>query len=252
MDERWRKRIGGVIPLDKLYEGKAKIVYPTERLDELRIVFKDEATAGDGAKRASLPGKGELNAAIAAALFRVVEEAGVPTHFVRSDGPDAMIVRKLKMLPVEVVVRNLAAGSLARRLGLQLGAALRRPILEHNLKNDELHDPWVNATHVEALGIASAAELAEADDMAMQVNQTLEPYLAARGLILVDFKLEFGRDTQGAMRLGDEISCDTCRLWDSVSRTPLDKDRFRQDLGGVVEAYREVWRRLLGEGGEGA
>jgi phosphoribosylaminoimidazole-succinocarboxamide synthase len=239
-----------VSDLDKLYEGKAKIVYPTERTDEVRIVFKDDATAGDGAKRARLPGKGQLNAAISATLFRVVEEAGVPTHFVRSDGPDAIIVKRLRMLPVEVVVRNLAAGSLARRLGLQAGTVLRRPVLEHNLKNDALHDPWVNATHVEALGIATAAELAEADDLAMQVDQALEPYLAARGLILVDFKLEFGRDGQGVLRLGDEISPDTCRLWDSVSRTPLDKDRFRQDLGGVVEAYREVWRRLLGEGGE--
>jgi len=239
-----------VTNLDKLYEGKAKIIYPTERLDEVRMVFKDDTTAGDGAKRAQLAGKGELNAAISAVLFRVVEEAGVPTHFVRSDGPGAIITKRLKMMPVEVVVRNLAAGSLSRRLGLTSGMALRRPVLEHNLKNDELHDPWVNATHVEALGIASAAELAEADDRAMQVNQALEPYLAARGLILVDFKLEFGRDVHGALRLGDEISPDTCRLWDSVSRTPLDKDRFRQDLGGVVEAYREVWRRVLGDGGE--
>jgi phosphoribosylaminoimidazole-succinocarboxamide synthase len=239
-----------VSDLDKLYEGKAKIVYPTERTDEVRIVFKDDATAGDGAKRAQLPGKGALNAAISAALFRVVEDAGVPTHFVRSDGEDAIIVKRLKMLPVEVVVRNLAAGSLVRRLGLGNGAPLRRPIIEHNLKNDALHDPWINATHVEALGIATAAELAEADDLAMHVDQALEPYLAARGLILVDFKLEFGRGSDGVLRLGDEISPDTCRLWDSVSRTPLDKDRFRQDLGGVVEAYREVWRRLLGDGGE--
>lgn len=238
--------------MDRLYEGKAKILYPTERVDELRVVYKNSATAGDGAKRAELPGKGELNAAISAALFKVVAEAGVPTHFVRSDGPAAIVVKRLQMLPVEVVVRNLAAGSLSRRLGLQPGTTLRRPILEHNLKNDALHDPWINETHVEALGIAPAGDLAEADALALQVNQALEPYLGARGLILVDFKVEFGRDSHGVMRLGDEISPDTCRFWDSVTRDPLDKDRFRQDLGGVIDAYREVWRRLLGDGGERA
>jgi phosphoribosylaminoimidazole-succinocarboxamide synthase len=228
----------------RLYEGKAKILYATERSDEVRVVFKDEATAGDGEKRAVFEEKGRLNRAISQVLFAVLERAGVPTHFLRGDGEDAMVVRHLKMLPVEFVVRNVTAGSLCQRLGVEAGRDLKPPVLEHYLKDDARHDPWINATHVEALGLGRAADVAEADAIALRINEVLRPHLLERGLILTDFKLEFGRDSEGTMRLGDEISPDTCRLWDAASRETLDKDRFRKDMGGVMDAYREVWRRV--------
>lgn len=232
--------------MSQLYEGKAKVLYATDRPDVVRLVFKDEATAGDGAKRAVFPEKGRLNRAISAALFRVVAAAGVPVHLVAEDGEDALLVKRLTMIPVEFVVRNIAAGSLAKRLGIEPGRELPQPILEHYLKNDELHDPWVNETHVEALGIASARDLAEGNSLALQVNAALRPFLLSRGLILVDFKLEFGRDQEGRLILGDEISPDTCRFWDAATRDVLDKDRFRRDMGDVLGAYREVHRRVCG------
>jgi phosphoribosylaminoimidazole-succinocarboxamide synthase len=231
---------------ERLYEGKAKVLYATDRPGVVRLVFKDEATAGDGAKRAVFPEKGRLNRAISAALFRVVAAAGVPVHLVDEAGEDALLVRRLHMIPVEFVVRNVAAGSLAKRLGIETGRAFPQPVLEHYLKNDELHDPWVNGTHVEALGVARAADLEEGDALARRVNDALRPFLQERGLLLVDFKLEFGRDDSGALVLGDEISPDTCRFWDAETREVLDKDRFRRDMGDVLGAYREVFRRVCG------
>lgn len=231
---------------EKLYEGKAKILYPAERPDEVRVVFKDEATAFNAQKRAVFAEKGRLNCAISVHLLQTVAQAGVPTHLLRPDGPDAFIARRLEMIPAEVVVRNVAAGSLAQRLKLASGTHLRRPVVELFLKDDALGDPWINYTHLEALGRGTEEDVRASARLALRVNAVLEPYLGARGLVLVDFKLEFGRDRSGTLVLGDEISPDTCRLWDAATRTPLDKDRFRQDLGGLVDAYREVWRRLEG------
>ena len=229
-----------------LYEGKAKIVYATDDPDLVLVFFKDDATAFDGKKRAEIPDKGHCNNLISACLFEVLEQAGVPTHFVDVAGPRQMVVRRLEMIPLEVVVRNVAAGSLVRRLGLEEGRELDPPVIELYYKNDALGDPMVNRHHVRALGAAEPGEIDEMERLALRVNQVLRPFLAERGLKLVDFKLEFGR-AGGRIVLGDEISPDTCRFHDIETGEILDKDRFRRDLGGVIDAYREVLRRLVGD-----
>lgn len=228
----------------KLYEGKAKIIYDTGATDSYLVEFKDEATAFNAQKRGVIGEKGPRNRDISAALFQYLEEHGIPTHYVESVGDREMVVRRLRMIPVEVVVRNIAAGSLAKRLGLQEGVRLARPVLEFYMKNDALGDPMVNEYHIYALGLATPEEVGAMADLALRVNDLLVPYLKEQGLELVDFKLEFGVDATGRVVLGDEISPDTCRFWDSRTGEKLDKDRFRQDLGGVEEAYAEVWRRL--------
>lgn len=228
----------------KLYEGKAKIIYDTGAADTYLVEFKDEATAFNAQKRGVIGEKGPRNRDISAALFRYLEEHGIPTHYVDSVGEREMVVRRLRMIPVEVVVRNIAAGSLAKRLGLQEGARLARTVLEFYLKDDALGDPMVNEYHIYALGLATQEEVVAMAELALKVNSLLAPYLREHGLELVDFKLEFGVDDSGRVVLGDEISPDTCRFWDSSTGEKLDKDRFRQDLGGVEEAYAEVWRRL--------
>ncbi|MDI3298674.1 MAG: phosphoribosylaminoimidazolesuccinocarboxamide synthase [Bacillota bacterium] len=228
----------------KLYEGKAKIVYATGEPGVLRIEFKDDATAFNGAKRATIAGKGELNREISALAFEELEAHGIPTHFLGRLERRSMRVRRLEMIPVEVVVRNVVAGSLAQRLGRPEGEALARPVVEFFLKDDALGDPWINATHAEALGLASAGEMRQAEALALRVDEVLVPWLLERGLRLIDFKLEFGRDAGGALVLGDEVTPDTCRFWDAATGERLDKDRFRRDLGDVTGAYREVLRRL--------
>ncbi|MFS8640719.1 MAG: phosphoribosylaminoimidazolesuccinocarboxamide synthase, partial [Symbiobacteriaceae bacterium] len=238
--------------LERLYEGKAKIVYRTSDPGLVWIHFKDDTTAFDGKKRASIPGKGRLNALISAHLFRVVEDAGVPTHFAGLAGERDMLARAVKIIPIEVVVRNVVAGSLARRLGLPEGQPLPEAVVELYYKRDDLGDPLINRSHARVLGLARDEELDRIHDMALAVNRALRDFLLDRGLVLVDFKLEFGRDAGGQILLADEISPDTCRFWDRTTGQRLDKDRFRQGLGGEVEAYAEVLRRVTAGAGDGS
>ncbi|MDK2887496.1 MAG: phosphoribosylaminoimidazole-succinocarboxamide synthase [Thermoanaerobacter sp.] len=228
-----------------LYEGKAKKVYRTDDPGVYLVEYKDDATAFNGLKKGVISGKGELNNKISAHFFRLLEEKGIATHFVEQVGEREMLVRALEIIPVEVVVRNIAAGSLARRLGLDEGTALPRPVVEYYYKSDELGDPMINDDHIAVLNLATGEEMSAIKKVALSVNEILRSYLTPRNLELVDFKLEFGRH-EGKILLGDEISPDTCRFWDARTKEKLDKDRFRRDLGGVEEAYQEVWRRLVG------
>jgi phosphoribosylaminoimidazole-succinocarboxamide synthase len=229
-----------------LYEGKAKKIYRTDDPDLCLVEFKDDATAFDGVKKDRLADKGILNNRLSALFFTLLEEQGVATHFERTVSEREMLVKKLDIIPVEVIVRNIAAGSISQRLGIPEGTKLGRTVIEFSLKDDALHDPMINHYHIYAMDLASAAEMAALEQTALRVNEILIPFLKQRGITLVDFKLEFGRH-KGEIILGDEISPDTCRFWDSSSGEKLDKDRFRRDLGGVVEAYREVLRRMEGE-----
>ncbi|MDH7577024.1 MAG: phosphoribosylaminoimidazolesuccinocarboxamide synthase [Bacillota bacterium] len=230
---------------DPLYEGKAKRLYLTPDPDLLWMEYKDEATAFDGLKKDVIPGKGELNTLISAHLFALLEAAGISTHFVRLLGPQEMLVKRVDIVPLEVIVRNLAAGSLARRLGLPEGKALLSPVVDFCYKSDELHDPLVTEDQILALGLATPEQVRALRETALRCNEVLRAYLRTKGLELVDFKLEFGLH-RGALILADEISPDTCRFWDVRTGEKLDKDRFRRDLGSLIPAYEEVWKRLQG------
>lgn len=235
-----------------MYEGKAKILYSTDDPKLLWVYYKDDATAGNGAKKGTIEDKGVVNAKVSSAIFRYLEENGVPNHFVGFEGERDMIVQRMTMFHVEVVMRNVAAGSLVKRVGLEEGKHLRPPLLELYLKDDALGDPLVNDEHLLLLEVATRDELEEIKTMARKVNDLLIAYFAKRGITLVDFKLEFGRPSEGGpILLADEVSPDTCRLWDSRTGKKLDKDRFRQDLGGTEEAYQEVLSRTLGAEHEG-
>jgi len=229
----------------KLYEGKAKIVYATSDPRLIVQYFKDDATAFNALKRGTIVGKGVINNRLSAALFERLERAKVPTHYLRTLSDREMLCRRLDIIKIETIVRNVVAGSLAKRTGLDEGTPIRQPIVELYYKSDPLGDPMLNDDHVRMLKLATPAELGWIRRMALRINGVLRPHLLKRGLVLVDFKLEFGR-AGGRLYLGDEISPDTCRLWDRETRERLDKDRFRQDLGGVEEAYQEVYRRLVG------
>ncbi len=229
-----------------LYEGKAKQIFATSDPKLYWVRYKDDATAFDGKKRATIAGKGELNNRISAIFFDRLGQAGIPHHFVRRLSPTEQLVRKVTIVPLEVVVRNRAAGSMARRLGLEEGMVLTRPIVELYYKDDALGDPLVNDDHALVLGWVTEAELAEMKRLALAVNDVLQAVLIERDVLLVDFKLEFGRTDSGQLLLADEISPDTCRFWDRNTLEKLDKDRFRRDLGGVTEAYQEMLRRLGG------
>jgi phosphoribosylaminoimidazole-succinocarboxamide synthase len=231
---------------DLLYEGKAKKLYRTDDPNVLWVEYKDDATAFNGEKKAQLVGKGELNNRIASFFFRYLRENGVDNHFLQEVSPTEQWVRKVTIVPLEVVVRNRAAGSMARRLGLEEGRELPRPIVEFYYKNDELKDPLITEDHIDVLGLATVDEREEMKRVALQVNDLLGKKMRELGVTLVDFKLEFGIDPDGRLLLADEISPDTCRFWDVETGKVLDKDRFRQDLGDVVEAYREIWNRLEG------
>lgn len=226
----------------EIYEGKAKKVIP---LDDGKVImeFKDDATAFNGKKKAQFKGKGWLNAQISAILFKVLEEKGIKTHFIGVAGDNKLIVEKLKMYPVEVVVRNVIAGSLKKRLPLEEGTELPEPIIELYYKNDDLGDPMINHYHAKVLGV-SERELKEIENIALKVNDILKGYFAQRGIILVDFKLEFGKNERGEIILGDEISPDTCRFWDAKTKESLDKDVFRFDKGELINAYEELYKRL--------
>jgi len=230
--------------MDKLYEGKAKVIFATDDPDIVHVHYKDDATAFDGTKRGTIGGKGHTNAQVSAMAFRYLEAAGVRTHFVELKPPTDMLVRRVKILLVEVVMRNIAAGSICRRLGLEEGLEMPFPLLEHFYKNDDLHDPLITEDHIEILGVATRDQVAEINRQARRINGLLQEFFMLADLLLVDFKLEFGITSSGEIILADEISPDTCRLWDRETRKKLDKDRFRRDLGGVEEAYQEVLRRL--------
>lgn len=226
-----------------LYEGKAKVVYTSDTADALILHFKDDTSAFDGEKVEQLARKGEVNNAFNAFIMEYLQSEGVPTHFIRRLDARESLVRRLDMIPVECVVRNRAAGSLTKRLGIEEGRVLEPPTLEFFLKNDALHDPMINTSHIRTFGWATAEEVEAMRRWTMRVNTLLKALFAKAHLILVDFKLEFGR-FQGELYLGDEFSPDGCRLWDAHSLEKMDKDRFRRNLGGVVEAYLEVAQRL--------
>ncbi|AWR86017.1 phosphoribosylaminoimidazole-succinocarboxamide synthase [Meiothermus taiwanensis WR-220] len=234
------------IRMEKLYEGKAKIIYPSSEAGMVRVYFKDDATAFNGQKRAQIAGKGSVNNQIASALFGYLEGHGIPTHFVRQLSEREMLVRQVEIVPLEVIVRNRTAGTFARRYGVEEGRVLPKPLLEFSYKNDALGDPLIYPEAALALGLLSEAELERIRTLALQINTLLKDYFAQRNLELVDFKLEFGRLPDGRLVLADEISPDTMRLWEMGTGEKMDKDRFRRDLGGVEEAYQEVLRRVQG------
>ena len=227
----------------ELYSGKAKSVYTTDDPKRLILHFRNDTSAFDGEKLAQLERKGMVNNKFNAFIMEKLEEAGVPTHFDRLLSDEESLVKCLEMLPIECVVRNIATGSLCRRLGVQDGMDLEPPTFEFFLKNDELHDPMINDYHIRTFKWATDAQVARMKELTFEVNEVLKKLFADAGLLLVDYKLEFG-DYDGELMLGDEFTPDGCRLWDAETREKLDKDRFRQGLGGVVEAYEEVARRL--------
>jgi len=232
---------------EQLYEGKAKKVYATDDPNLLLVDYKDDATAGNGAKKGTIRGKGVVNNRVTNSLMKLLESQGIPTHYVRELSDRETLVKRVQIVPLEVIVRNVAAGSLAKRLGLPEGTPLRSTVLEYCYKSDELGDPMVNEYHIAAIGAATKAELDTIADLAFRINDILTAYLQDAGMELIDFKLEFGRLPDGTIILADEISPDTCRFWDTVTHEHLDKDLFRRDLGGEEHAYQEVLKRLLGE-----
>jgi len=228
-----------------IYEGKAKKIFTTGQPDEVLQYFKDDATAFNAQKRGTIVEKGVINNKVSERLFRLLEQSGVPTHFVERKSDREMLTKKVTIVPVEVVVRNLVAGSLAKRLGLKEGEAIQPPIVEWYYKNDALGDPLITDDHARLLKLATSEQLAEIRRLALKVNSVLQPFFAERRMILVDFKLEFGLHS-GRLILADEISPDTCRLWDEGTKESMDKDRFRKDLGKIEEAYQEVLKRVCG------
>ena len=232
-----------------LYEGKAKKVLTTEQDNMLLHRYKDDATAFNAQKRGSWEGKGRTNATMSAALFRYLESRGVPTHFVEQVDETTIKTKRLEMLPVEVVVRNIATGSLVKRTGLEEGRVLKAPIIELCYKDDDLGDPLLNWHHFRELGV-SDEDLEFCEELGLKVNELLSPFFDEKGVTLVDFKIEVGKDEDGQPMLADEISPDTCRFWDKETGEKLDKDRFRQDMGGVGEAYEEMLRRVTDPGPE--
>lgn len=229
---------------EQLYEGKAKKVFKTEDPEVYIVDYKDDATAFDGLKKGTIVGKGVVNNRMSNLLFQMLEKKGIPTHFVKELSERETAVKKVSIVPLEVIVRNIAAGSFSKRFGVEEGTVLKCPTLEFCLKDDDLHDPMINEYHILALGLASKEDLETITDMTFRVNEALKEFFLSIGIELVDFKLEFGRTTDGKIILADEISPDTCRLWDSKTHEKLDKDRFRRDLGGVEDAYHEVMRRI--------
>lgn len=229
-----------------LYEGKAKSLFPHDE-KHYRMVFRDDLTAFDAVKKATMKGKGYYNCQIAATLLPVVEKAGVPTHFVRLLSDTEHLVKKVRIVKLEVLVRNLAAGSIVKNYGFVEGTEFKKPIVMFDLKEDKFHDPLLNEDIAEALGVATAPEFVKMREMALKVNGALLAYLEPRGLLLPDFKLEFGYDLDGRLILGDEISADTCRFWDAKTRRSIDKDVFRFDKGDVLATYKEAYERITGK-----
>ncbi len=231
--------------LEQLYEGKAKKVYRTSEPGVYWVYYKDSATAFNAQKKGEIEDKGMLNNLISAHFFTMLSERGIENHFIRAISSREQLVKQLEIVKVEVIVRNIAAGSMAKRLGIVEGTPLAAPVLEYCYKDDALGDPLINDYHIQALGLATPEEMAQIASISLKVNEILKEHMQTRNILLVDFKLEFGRHN-GSIMLGDEISPDTCRFWDAATMEKLDKDRFRRDLGGVAEAYREVYKRLTG------
>ncbi len=227
-----------------LYEGKAKKVYTTEDENLYIVDYKDDATAFNGLKKGQISGKGIVNNKMSNYLMQIMEKHGIPTHFVEEISDRETVVKKVKIIPLEVIVRNIAAGSFSKRLGVEEGSPLKTTILEYCYKDDALGDPLINDYHAMALGIATREDLDTIADLTFRVNEVLKAYFAGINIELVDFKIEFGRTPDGQIILADEISPDTCRLWDADTHEKLDKDRFRRDLGNVEEAYEEVFKRI--------
>ena len=235
------------MPEELLYEGKAKKLFITKDPQILRVEYKDDATAFNGKKFDRLKGKGRLNNVITVFFFEYLEKKDIPSHFVRKISETEQLVRRVKIIPLEVVVRNVAAGSLSNRIGWEEGKELPHPIVEFYYKDDDLGDPLLAEEHIRLLELASEAEIEELKKRGLAINEALKSLMLSKRIRLIDFKLEFGLDQNGEILLADEISPDTCRFWDIESGKILDKDRFRRDLGGVTEAYREIHQRLTEE-----
>ena len=231
---------------EQLYEGKAKKVFATDDPTIVLVDYKDDATAGDGAKKGTIRGKGVVNNKLTNNLMKMLAQHGIPTHFVEEISDRETLVKKVQIVPLEVIVRNVAAGSFSKRLGVKEGTPLKAPTLEFSYKNDDYHDPLINHYHALALGLATQDEIDTISKYAFQINEILSKYLLQFNIRLIDFKLEFGRLPDGTIVLADEISPDTCRFWDATTGAHLDKDLFRRDLGGEADAYQEVMKRLLG------
>jgi len=232
--------------MEQLYEGKAKKVFSTENPEMYIVEYKDDATAFNGLKKGTIEGKGVINNKMSNFLMQKLEEAGVPTHFVEEISDRETVVKKVSIVPLEVIIRNISAGSFAKRYGVEEGIVFEQPTIEFSYKNDDLGDPLINDYHAIALKAATREEIDLITKYAFAVNDFLKAYMKKLGIDLVDFKLEFGRLSDGTIVLADEISPDTCRFWDEKTHEKLDKDRFRRDLGGVEDAYNEVMRRLMG------
>ena len=231
--------------LQQLYEGKAKKVFATSDPEKLIVEYKDDATALDGLKKGTIVGKGVINNQMTNRLMAKMEKAGIPTHFVQELSERETLVKKVSIVPLEVIIRNISAGSFAKRYGVEEGIVFEQPTIEFSYKNDDLHDPLLNAYHAIALKLATPEEIDLIKKYSFAVNDVLKAFWAECGVTLVDFKLEFGKTADGTIVLADEISPDTCRLWDSKTHEKLDKDRFRRDMGGVEDAYAEIMKRLL-------
>ena len=231
----------------QMYEGKAKKVFSTENPDYCIVSYKDDATAFNGLKKGTILGKGAINNRVTNHLMRLLEKNGVPTHLVEELNDRETLVKKVSIVPLEVIVRNIAAGSLSKRLGIPEGVKMKQTVLEYCYKDDDLGDPMVNDYHILAMEWATREELDLIAAYSFKINEVLTEYLKEAGIELIDFKLEFGKTKEGQIVLADEISPDTCRFWDIATHEKLDKDRFRRDLGGVEDAYQEILRRLLGE-----
>ena len=231
----------------QLYEGKAKKVYATRDPGFVIVSYKDDATALDGQKKGTIAGKGAINNKMSNYLCRLLESNGIPTHFVEELNDRETVVRKVSIVPLEVIIRNISAGSFAKRYGVSEGIVFDEPTIEFSYKNDELHDPLINSYHALALGLATKEEIETIKSLAFKINDILKKYFASINVKLVDFKLEFGRLKDGKIVLADEISPDTCRFWDADTNEKLDKDRFRRDMGKVEDAYNEMMKRVFGD-----
>lgn len=232
---------------EQLYEGKAKKVFATDDPNLYIVDYKDDATAFNGQKKGQIAGKGVINNVMSNHMFQLLEQQGVPTHFVEQLSERETVVKKVSIVPLEVIIRNISAGSFAKRYGVEEGIVFKAPTIEFSYKNDDLGDPLINDYHALALGLATEDEIGEIKAMAFKVNEVMKDYFDHLNVTLVDFKLEFGKTADGKIILADEISPDTCRLWDKTTGEKLDKDRFRRDLGGVEEAYQEIMRRVMGK-----
>ena len=240
----WQTEVLSMQKKEMLYEGKAKKVFATENPEVYIVSYKDDATAFNGQKKGTIVGKGVVNNRMSNFMFRLLEQQGIPTHYIEELNDRETAVKKVSIVPLEVIVRNTAAGSLSKRLGLPEGTPMKTPVLEYSYKNDELGDPMVNDYHILAMDLATREELDKIAAMSFKINELMVEFFRSVGVDLIDFKIEFGKTTAGEIILADEISPDTCRFWDVNTHEKLDKDRFRRDMGGVEEAYDEMMKRI--------